>query len=203
MLATFSTFALGLSVVGCATEDERRVSDDPTFIGCQYGFEVAWDYQPLTTDELVDRAELIVRGRFESVSDGRIAVHENTAYDPMPMLVFRVQVTETIKGEPSDTAYLERIRAGCTAEASTIVVPEEEHLFFLRPPGWETDFYDFEYPDRGRAPGQPLWVLLSPQGMLQESNGVALPIAAPEDDSFTRGSLDDVAAEVRALLEAP
>lgn len=200
-LATFSVLTLGLGLLGCATADEAPTPDAPTFLGCLNA--VRSDYQPLTAEELVDRAALIVRGHFDAVSDGRIVTDVAGGRSvPNATLVYRLRVTETLAGEERESAYLERLRGGCSAAAQEIPLADEEVMLFLQPPGWDPNGYDFEYPDRGRPPGEPLWVLPSPQGLLLESGGVAAPILEPNEVIFTPGSLDDVAAEVRALLEA-
>jgi hypothetical protein len=192
---------LGLASLGCASTEEKLPTQEPTFRGCIQGYDA--DYQPLTADELVDRAELIVRGRFQDVSDGRVANDTVWPASPLPMLVFRLQVSETLKGEPRDSAYLERMRGSCRADAATIPVPEEEVMLFLRPPGWDPEGYRFDYPDRGRPPGEPLWVLLTEQALLLESDGVASPILEPGDLSFPRASLDVIGADVRSRLAGP
>jgi hypothetical protein len=137
--------------------------------------------------EMALASDVVVLGRVESVSEGRVFVMEAPPDVPVEDVTFRyvsmsIAVSRTLRhlpGPPEKIAIEMMLPTATTLGDLKGSIPEEETLFFLRSKG--LDLERREKPDRVVSQEMPFYRLVSSQGLLRNIGGQTHPNVGAED----------------------
>lgn len=164
-------------------------------------FTRAWPV-PRTPAQQVEGSETIVQGFLDDVMDGRVIDYATGASNPLATAVFRIRVEEVIKGEETQYAYAEFIRAGIPVDRMAELMPRDiPMVFLLRHDTWDETTYRFEHEGRGLPEGETLLTFVYPSGIaLEGADGIDYPLAEhPADDIFESNTLAALIQELSEL----
>lgn len=134
------SLVLALAVVIAAMQSEKT---EPVVIEVGDDLGVHDDWRTVTNEECFERAELVVRGKYEGLVNGFPFI-----IDGRPVQFFKFQVEEIYKGACSDTLIL--LNAGGEVNVKDYVIAAEREGILgekVGPPLSVIDLFREDYPD--------------------------------------------------------
>jgi hypothetical protein len=133
----------------------------------------------LSGEQLIHDAAAIVRGNFVGVEDGRLVDYAEGSSFPIHMAVFKVAISEPLKGSADQFAYVEHIRGAVPVESFRNALPVQLPiiLFLREASGWDAPVYAIEGDAKGRPEGATLYTYLTESGLVVDDAGLFYPLA--------------------------
>ena len=135
------SLVLGLAAVAAAVVQSRKT--EPAVIEVGDNFGVHDDWRPLTNEECFERADLVVRGRYQGLVDGFPFI-----LDGRPVQFCKLQVEEIYKGDCGDSLVF--LNAGGEVNVKDYVKAAKREGIVAEkvgPPLLYLEYLKEEYPD--------------------------------------------------------
>lgn len=205
-------------LAGCASSSQEDGSGSPatpstgatasrhvsSFVAALEGGSADYDQED-SPESMAEHSDAVIEGRIVGVDEGRSYGSAIGAFDTVTCVSATIDVTRTLTGKVDTPVFVELDAGAVQLEEMRASLPTDATgIFYLTDWSSPSSSTEILNPEAGRPPGQPMYVLASPQGgvlpdgdsSVELMTGTEYPETSIEDFTPSQGefppSRDDV-----------
>lgn len=157
----------------------------------------------LSPEQAIEQSAVVIKGRIHSVTEGRIIQNTNGYSRPIITALFKVEVSQVLKGDVGKFVFFEYVIGGMPIKHLNANKFPGEMILLLREPTWNKQTYTFTNSTNGlMSEVKTLYTLTTQRGLLVEDRNslgdtnIVQPLVPQADPLFPDKSFEDLEQEV-------